>query len=137
MANLTFYGGVNEIGGNKIILEDKKTRVFLDFGQSFKAEGHFFEEFLQPRSKSGFYDLSMLKILPQINGLYRQDAFCPEGFDVCDQRSLPYWQTPLKSYERAKKEGDPVPDAVFISHGHLDHCGYVGYLGPIPSSYQS
>ncbi len=26
---LTFYGGVNEIGGNKILLEDGDTRVFL------------------------------------------------------------------------------------------------------------
>ena len=35
MTKLTFYGGVNEIGGNKILLEDKKTRVLFDFGQSF------------------------------------------------------------------------------------------------------
>ena len=35
MIKLTFYGGVNEIGGNKILLQDKKTRGLLDFGQSF------------------------------------------------------------------------------------------------------
>jgi len=35
MVSLTFYGGVNEIGGNKVLLEDRKVRVFLDFGQSF------------------------------------------------------------------------------------------------------
>ena len=35
MTSLTFYGGVNEIGGNKILLEDKDTRVFLDFGKGF------------------------------------------------------------------------------------------------------
>jgi hypothetical protein len=27
LTNLTFYGGVNEIGDNKILLEDKDTRV--------------------------------------------------------------------------------------------------------------
>ena len=32
MTSLTFYGGVNEIGGNKILLEDKGTKIFLDFG---------------------------------------------------------------------------------------------------------
>jgi mRNA degradation ribonuclease J1/J2 len=32
---LTFYGGVNEIGGNKILLQDGDTRVFFDFGMSF------------------------------------------------------------------------------------------------------
>jgi hypothetical protein len=35
MTSLTFYGGVNEISGNKILLEDKDTRVFLDFGKGF------------------------------------------------------------------------------------------------------
>jgi len=32
---LTFYGGVNEIGGNQILLQDRDTRVFFDFGRSF------------------------------------------------------------------------------------------------------
>jgi len=32
MTSLTFYGGVNEIGGNKILLEDKDTKIFLGFG---------------------------------------------------------------------------------------------------------
>lgn len=35
MTSLTFYGGVNEIEGNKILLEDKDTRAFLDFGKGF------------------------------------------------------------------------------------------------------
>jgi ribonuclease J len=35
MIKLTFYGGVNEIGGNKILLEHKDTKIFLDFGWSF------------------------------------------------------------------------------------------------------
>ena len=32
MPSVSFYGGVNEIGGNKILLEDNDTRIFLDFG---------------------------------------------------------------------------------------------------------
>jgi len=35
MAKLTFHGGVNEIGGNKILLEDGGTRILFDFGMSF------------------------------------------------------------------------------------------------------
>jgi ribonuclease J len=35
MASLTFYGGAGEIGGNKILLETGKARVYLDFGESF------------------------------------------------------------------------------------------------------
>jgi mRNA degradation ribonuclease J1/J2 len=35
MTAFTFYRGVNEIGGNKILLEDQDTRLFLDFGMGF------------------------------------------------------------------------------------------------------
>jgi mRNA degradation ribonuclease J1/J2 len=35
MGSLRFYGGVKEIGGNKIFLEEGDTKVWLDFGQSF------------------------------------------------------------------------------------------------------
>jgi ribonuclease J len=35
MVKLRFYGGVNEIGGNKILIDDKVTKVFFDFGHSF------------------------------------------------------------------------------------------------------
>jgi hypothetical protein len=31
MTKLTFYGGVNEIGGNKILLEDKNTTFSKTF----------------------------------------------------------------------------------------------------------
>lgn len=36
MTTLTFYGGVGEIGGNKILLTDDESRVFLDFGMNFE-----------------------------------------------------------------------------------------------------
>ena len=32
-AKLTFYGGVNEIGGNKILLQTEDGSVLLDFGR--------------------------------------------------------------------------------------------------------
>jgi len=49
MMTLSFYGGVNEVGGNKILLEDKDTKIFLDFGMSFSAREKYFEEYLKPR----------------------------------------------------------------------------------------
>jgi len=42
MVKLTFYGSVNEIGSNKILLEDNGTKIFLDFGQSFTFGSEFF-----------------------------------------------------------------------------------------------
>jgi ribonuclease J len=41
MASLTFYGGVNEIGGNKMLLADKGAKLFLDFGMSFGTANKF------------------------------------------------------------------------------------------------
>ncbi|MFH0847981.1 MAG: MBL fold metallo-hydrolase RNA specificity domain-containing protein [archaeon] len=43
-AGLTFYGGVGEIGGNKILVEDQDTRILLDFGMSFGERRKFYSE---------------------------------------------------------------------------------------------
>jgi ribonuclease J len=50
---ITFYGGVNEVGGNKVLLDDNGTRVLLDFGKGFSRRARFFEEYLRPRSANG------------------------------------------------------------------------------------
>ena len=93
---LTFYGGVNEIGGNKILLQDGDTRVFFDFGMSFTAKKQFYSPpFLSPKSEGSLQELG---ILPRIEGIYRFD------------------QTP------------PQTNAVFLSHGHLDHSAYLSFI---------
>jgi len=93
---LTFYGGVNEIGGNKILLQDRDTRVFFDFGMSFSMKKQFYSPpFLSPKSEKSLQELG---ILPRIEGLYR------------------FEKTP------------PKADAVFISHGHLDHTAYLSFI---------
>jgi mRNA degradation ribonuclease J1/J2 len=33
--DLKFYGGIDEIGGNRILVEDGSSRIFLDNGMSF------------------------------------------------------------------------------------------------------
>jgi ribonuclease J len=93
---LTFYGGVNEIGGNKILLQDGDTRVFFDFGMSFAAKKQFYSPpFLSPRNERSLQELG---ILPQISGVYKFD------------------QSPLET------------NAVFLSHGHLDHSAYLSFI---------
>jgi len=64
MTNLTFYGGVGEVGGNKILLETKESRVFFDFGMSFKKAGLYFSEFLQPRKCNGIGDFLEFGLIP-------------------------------------------------------------------------
>src|SRR5438309_10522542 len=73
MTSLTFYGGVNEIGGNKILLEDKDTKIFLDFGKSFSRRAKFFEEYINPRTANGIIDFQMMQLIPDIQGIYRND----------------------------------------------------------------
>jgi ribonuclease J len=69
--SITFYGGVNEIGGNKFLLEDGETRVFLDFGKNFAREKLYFEEpYIRAREEKHLLNLG---ILPHIKGLYKKD----------------------------------------------------------------
>ena len=106
MTSLTFYGGVNEIGGNKILLEDVDTRIFLDFGMSFHQSGMFFSEFLNPRKCNGIGDFIKTGLLPDFQGIYRRDYLRHLG---------------MKNEEREI-------DAVLISHAHMDHVAYVHHL---------
>jgi ribonuclease J len=106
MVSLTFYGGVNEIGGNKILLEDKDTRIFLDFGKGFSRRAKFFEEYVNPRVVNGIEDFLTMGLLPDIKGLYRDDL--------------------MKMAEREIVE--PNVDAVLLSHAHSDHADYISFL---------
>ena len=75
MTSLTFYGGVGEIGGNKILLKDGNTSIFLDFGKNFGREEQFYDEpYLSPREEK---HLIYLGILPEIEGLYKKDDIEP------------------------------------------------------------
>ena len=109
---LTFYGGIKEIGGNKILLQDKDTAVFLDFGKSYKQASEYFEEFVNPRSVHGLKDYLELDLLPKREGLYRQDLL-----DILSKEEIDFYP-----YQK------PFLDAVLLSHGHMDHTGYLSFL---------
>jgi len=73
---LTFYGGVREVGGNKILLRDGDTRIFLDFGMSFELRRRYYSDpFLSPRGKDG---LLKFGILPKLRGIYEFEESEPE-----------------------------------------------------------
>lgn len=111
MTSLTFYGGINEIGGNKFLVEDKGTKIFLDFGMQMGKANNFFAEFLQPRTLSGMGDLFEFGLLPQLHGLYRKDYAKHMDFDNDHKKETNY-------------------DAILLTHGHIDHCAYIHYIRP-------
>ncbi|MCW4020077.1 MAG: MBL fold metallo-hydrolase, partial [Candidatus Bathyarchaeota archaeon] len=73
---VAFYGGVNEIGGNKILLRDGDTRVLLDFGMSFALRNQYYSvPFLSPRNER---ELLAFGILPDLEGVYGFDSTKPQ-----------------------------------------------------------
>jgi ribonuclease J len=72
MARVTLYGGVAEIGGNKVLIEDKDAKIFLDFGMSLGARSSYFADpYSAPRSERSLLELG---ILPKLSGFYRWDG---------------------------------------------------------------
>jgi len=116
MTSITVYGGAGEIGGNKILLEDGDTRLFLDFGMSFGERGKYYEEFLSPREGAGLLDVLEMGLLPPLRGIYRDDLL--PTTDLWAR----YQQHPL--YRELSIAG------VLLSHAHLDHSGYISFLRP-------
>jgi len=108
MAKLTFYGGVDEIGGNKILIEDKGTMILLDFGQSFNFGAKYFTGWLSPRAINGLRDHFEFELLPKIKGLYAKEQIAQTG--------LPYVE--------------PEVDAIFLSHAHYDHVSHICFVDP-------
>jgi len=109
MVKLTLFGGVNEIGGNKILLEDRDTRLFFDFGLSFQRGHEYYTGFLTARNVAGAADDLELGLLPRIKGLFSKDK-------------LKF--TDLKYVA-------PKFEAIFLSHAHMDHCSHLRYVDEI------
>ncbi|OGS44004.1 MAG: hypothetical protein A3K76_00850 [Euryarchaeota archaeon RBG_13_57_23] len=106
MVLITLFGGANEIGGNKILLEDKGTRVFFDFGEPFGLKDKYFAEYLTPREpRFGLKDYFHFDMLPKIPGLY--------DVELLKHTDLKY--------------SPPAFQAIFISHMHFDHAMHLRF----------
>ncbi|MFY9717544.1 MAG: MBL fold metallo-hydrolase [Thermoplasmata archaeon] len=106
---VTFLGGIREIGGNKILIEDGPDRVLFDFGPSFSPQyEQFYVDYLQPRSTNPAKDLLEFGLVPRLEGFYAREAL--------GDSDLTY--------------RDPEVQAVFVSHAHADHAGYLSLVDP-------
>lgn len=161
MPTLTCYGGVAEIGGNKILLEDGRWRLFFDFGRSFARYGKYFDGvFLSERPQRGLLDLLALEVIPPLPGLLRNDlvpVFDPTTLNIIEEAPAGkqrksrqrvevsqsaiaafwhYWEDRLpdafRDLRRARRQ--PV-DAILVSHAHLDHIGDMAYVSPEIPAY--
>ncbi|MFQ6012960.1 MAG: MBL fold metallo-hydrolase [Thermoplasmata archaeon] len=109
MPHITAYGGIGQIGGNKILIEDQDARVFLDMGQTFHLlDDYFVDPWLMPRKRFGLKDYLSLGLMPRIPGLYAEDQLGGSGL----------------AYE------PPAFDGIFISHCHFDHIFHLQFVDP-------
>jgi len=106
MVKITAYGGANQIGGNKILLEDRDTKLFLDFGEPFGMKDKYFVEWLMPRdSRTGLKDYFHFDLMPKTEGLY--------GEKWLRDTDLRY--------------SEPDLDGILVSHMHFDHAMHLKY----------
>jgi ribonuclease J len=108
-SKISFYGGVHEIGGNKFLIEDRDTKIFLDFGMQMGMFNQYYAEFVNPRNCNGMGDLFEFGLLPKLKGLYRKDYSKHMGFGGDEDTEI---------------------DAVILTHAHIDHAAYIHYLRP-------
>ena len=108
MTSLTFYGGAGEIGGTKILLQDKDTKVFLDFGESFDRGDKYSYEYLEVQNAYGLSGLFEFDLMPRIPRVFSEEALR---------------MTDMK-YEK------PDIDGIVISHSHSDHISDIMYVDP-------
>ena len=106
--SVTCYGGVSSIGGNKILVADRDTRVLLDFGAGFSEGEAFFGEGIAARRVNGAGDYFEFGLLPWVEGLYSEKAL-----ENTDMKYLP-----------------PEIDAILLSHYHSDHTGRIDQVDP-------
>jgi len=106
---ITFYGGINEIGGNKFLIEDKGVKIFLDFGMQMGKFTDYYSHFLMPRTSNLMMDLFEFELLPPLKGLYRQDYTKHIGYGGDEETDF---------------------DCVLLTHAHVDHAAYIHYLRP-------
>jgi ribonuclease J len=120
---LTFYGGLNKVGGNKVLLEDTiyNVKLFIDFGINSA-------EFAQSRSRSPdpteLGQLTESHVLPREEDLPIQNLY--SRYFIYDHNKYKYRQ----KVKECENKVDPPSnlDGILISHPHRDHYQGLSFI---------
>ncbi|MEK6587346.1 MAG: MBL fold metallo-hydrolase, partial [Chloroflexota bacterium] len=151
---ITCYGGVNEIGGNKILLEDGERRLFFDFGKAFGRHSDYFDGvFIKDRTGRGLLDPISLGLIPPLRGLLRDDLVPVLDPDQLATKETPpsgkqkkprievsatqevvdafwdRWRTEFRgSYRDLRRAHAAAVDLILLSHAHQDHISDLEFV---------
>lgn len=110
---ISFFGGLNTIGGVHIVVGRGDTGIVFDLGLSVR---NLFTESVRASSRSGARSYLLTRSAPPVLGLYRKDAV--EG--VTEATLARLWRR------------DSVPSYrnlhAFVSHIHQDHMALLPYV---------
>ena len=117
---IRLLGGVDEVGGNSVLLEDftYDVKLFLDFGIKI---GNFYECYERGQHPSCIEELVDLNLIPNedsipINNLYTREF---ENAKV-RAKAIKNAQTPAEKHMIDQNYPSNL-DAILISHSHKDH----------------
>ncbi|MHB8296836.1 MAG: MBL fold metallo-hydrolase [Acidimicrobiales bacterium] len=106
MAKIRFYGGVGSIGSTSFLVEQDGWRALFDLGPRIPGRDALLRAPVRlPRGRE-LRARARLGEAPRIDHLYRKGAV--EGLET----------------------GSDGRTAVFVSHGHIDHMGLLGWVDP-------
>lgn len=135
LPNIQFYGGIQGIGGNQILVVASNNKAaLLDFGFDFGISGLYFDGFMKIREKQALVDALKIGMMPwptgDCKGIYREDL----------SKLNQEWIQACFNVEFREKSGNanilddltasPIVTDLLLTHAHLDHVGAVRYLHP-------
>lgn len=152
---ITCFGGVDEIGGNKILVEDSGGRFLLDFGKSFGRYSEYFDGvFIKDRLARGLLDPLALGLVPPLRGLLREDLIPGLDPGQLEVQTAPatgrqrkarleirlsasareafwdHWRRSRPDYRDLRRDSGPALDGILLSHAHQDHISDLEYVAP-------
>lgn len=143
---ISFYGGISSIGGNKILLTSaNKNSILLDFGLNFTIKKNYFNEFMDIRKNESLVDACMIGEIPlpvgNLKGIYLKDYFKENKCDPAagDNRLNAIIEEKLEQYETNEtkyqifhnfKKSNPKVTEILLSHSHSDHVSDISYIDP-------